>query len=537
MKKRLSLLFIAVVLVLSGCNTNSDTEQEQTEQMSGVDTDAQGDTEGGIVDGQKSSSRISYPGTEYTWNDITVIIPQEWEDKYVIKESKDDLAFFQKASVLKDETMGWIGSISIRKDYYNDLPGTTLIAYTKDGTFYYLTLPTDVTFFADDEAIASEYMSMMPYCEWIAGSMTSTDTNLCYDGNQYVLLTSSMMPVEDYQIMNMSNNSLWIAKNEIYARHGMVFENAYLDNYFRTCSWYQPIEGKTEVADSELSQIEKDNIKKIAEEEKAFIEKHPYPQKCEANYAVHKRLKGDDIPYYVEYWTEEDEYGNYKAILLVDETQYDINEKFDINLSNPVQDVFYITDIAQDDEEFGGSNDGLEIAILDEGPSDDPVTHFFKYNGELVYVGAIPGFPFKDYGNGIENKDEPTGLDGFTHQNAVYGTITTNLIETAYIDAYYWYDKNNWEFKEMEVGLHYYRYNRPHKLYKELPVYYSMSEGAPTSMMQPQEEVYFIQTDNKEWIFIRSKDGVEGYIHVEDGQITNIGLPAEEVFSDLYFFG
>ena len=540
MKKRLSLLFIAVVLVLSGCNTNSDTEQEQTEQMSGVDTDAQGDTvdtEGGIVDGQKSSSRISYPGTEYTWNDITVIIPQEWEGKYVIKESKDDLAFFQKVSVEKDETMGWIGSISIRKDYYNDLPGTTLIAYTKDGTFYYLTLPTDVTFFADDEAIASEYMSMMPYCEWIAGSMTSTDTNLCYDGNQYVLLTSSMMPVEDYQIMNMSNNSLWIAKNEIYARHGMVFENAYLDNYFRICSWYQPIEGKTEVADSELSQIEKDNIKKIIEAENAFAEEHPYPQQCEANYAVHKRLKGGDIPYYVEYWTEEDKYGNYKAILLVDETQYDINEHFNIYLSNPVQDVFYITDIAQDSEDFGGSNDGLEIAILDEGPSDDPVTHFFKYDGTLVYVGEIPGFPFKDYGNGIENKNKRVGLDGFTHQNGIYGTTTTNLIETAYIDAYYWYDKNNWEFKEMEVGLHYYRYNRPHKLYKELPVYYSMSEDAPTILMQPQEEVYFIQTDNKEWIFIRSKDGVEGYIHIEDGQITNIGLPAEEVFSDLHFFG
>ena len=68
-------------------------------------------------------------------------------------------------------------------------------------------------------------------------------------------------------------------------------------------------------------------------------------------------------------------------------------------------------------------------------------------------------------------------------------------------------------------------------------MYYSMDEAAPTITMQPQEEVYFIQTDNKEWIFIRSKDGVEGYIHVEDGKITNLGLPAEEVFSDLYFFG
>ena len=538
MKKRLSLLLIALVLCLCACNTNTDADND-TEQGLVVDKENQGGTVDNeqMVDGPKSSSRILYPGTSYEWNGVTIIIPQEWEGKFVIKESEDDLAFFQKASVEIDETMGWLGSISIRKDYYNDLPGTTLIAYTKDSTFYYLTVPTDVTFFAEDAAIAAEYMDMMQYNEWIAGSMTSADANLCYDGNQYVLLTSSMMPVENYQIMNLSNNSLWIARNEIFARHGKIFQNAYLDAYFRSCSWYEPIEDKNDVPDSELSQIEKDNIQKILEAEAAFDEKHPYPQMCEANYAVYKRLEGDDIPYYIEYWTEEDEYGNYKPILLVDETQYDINELFDIYLTNPVQDVFYITDIAQDDEDFGGSNDGYEIAILDEGPSDDPVTHFFKFDGTLKYVGAVPGFPFEDYGNGIANKGKKSGLDGFTHQNGVYCTITTNLIETAYIDAYYWYNKANWAFKEMEVGLHNYRYSRPHELYEELPVYYSMDEAAPTITMQPQEEVYFIQTDNKEWIFIRSKDGVEGYIHVEDGKITNLGLPAEEVFSDLYFFG
>ena len=48
---------------------------------------------------------------------------------------------------------------------------------------------------------------------------------------------------------------------------------------------------------------------------------------------------------------------------------------------------------------------------------------------------------------------------------------------------------------------------------------------------------YLFQYWNKEWIYIRSKDGIEGYIHVEDGKITNLGLPAEEVFSDLWFFG
>lgn len=537
MKKGLSLLLMAIVLCFCACNTNTDGNFD-TEPTETVDSGLQGDTvdDETIVDGQKSSSRISYPGTEYTWNGITIIIPEEWEGKYTIKESKDDLAFFQKASVEKDETMGWLCSISVRKDYYNDIPGTTFIAYTKDGTFYYLTIPTDVTFFADNETIALEYMDMMKYCDWIAGSMRSTDTNICFDGNQYVLLTSNILPLEHYHYMNMSNNQLWLARNEIYARHGMVFENRYLSNYFNACSWYQPVEGKTEVPDSELSQIEIDNIKKLEEAEKAFAEAHPYPQQFATNTDVVKCLQGDEKVHEIRYETSmnEEEY-TFTSILKINGKAYNLNDY--IYLSCPVQDVFYITDIAQDHEDYGDSNDGLEIAILDEGPSDDPITHFFKYNGDLVYVGEISGFPFKDYGNGIVDKDEPVGLDGFTHQNGVYGTITTNLIETAYVDAYYWYDKQNWEFKHTLVGMYNYRGSRPHQLYVELPVYYSMSEDAPTIIMQPQAQVYFIKTDNKEWIFIRSKDGVEGYIHVENGKITNIGLPAEEVFSDLWFFG
>ena len=165
---------------------------------------------------------------------------------------------------------------------------------------------------------------------------------------------------------------------------------------------------------------------------------------------VVEKLQGDERAHEICYETSMNEEYGFTSILKINGKAYNLDEY--AYMSCPVQDVFYITDIAQDSKDFGDSNDGLEIAILDEGASDDPVTHFFKYNGELVYVGMVPGFPFKDYGNGIVNKDELVGLDGFTHQNGVYGTITTDLIETAYVDAYYWYDKENWAFKEMEIG-------------------------------------------------------------------------------------
>lgn len=548
MKKRVILVAVVLMLCMVGCNnetkpnteetvqesfTQSGTEQENMDTIV-PETEAEVSNENEIQ-GPNSSSRISYAGTDYSWQEISMIIPEEWQDKYFIKEFETGFSIIQKASNEKNEDMGFLCGITRSDAYSGDFPGSSLIGFSDDGMFYYLTFPTDVTFFADDEAISAEYMAMSEQLEWVAGSVTINKENIHYDANQYILVNSNISPLEDYQLMNLSDNQLWIARNEIYARHGRIFKNAYLNSYFNSCSWYHPEEGKTEVADSELSQIEKDNLQRILAAEQAYKEAHPYPQQYKTNTEISIPLTGAtgmNKDYKVSYITSVDEAWNYTSILKINGETYDLFEY--VPLQDPAQDVFYITDLAEDNYY---PNDGLEIAILDNGPSDDPITYFFKYDEELVYVGYIPGFPFKDYGNGITNKDQATGLNGFTYQNGVFGTVTTDLIETAYIEKYYWYNSSDWMFKEMDLGLYTYKWNEVHELYVELPVYFSMDENSPTIIMKPQDEVYFIKTDNKEWIFIRSKDGVEGYIHVKDGKILNVNLPAEEVLSNLRFFG
>lgn len=544
MKKTIVFLGIVLALCFCGCNQNVEPDTEQVmEETTKQETEVQeeGDTtvseseteEEEKLQGQNSSSRIMYPGTTYSWQEITMIIPEEWNDKYIVNELENGFSIIQKSSYEKHQNMGFLCSVTRSKEYYTDFPGSSMIAYTDDGEFYYLTFPTDVTFFAEDETISSEYMAMSEKLDWLAGSITINKENVCFDANQYVLVNSSILPIEDYQLINLSDNQLWIARNEIYARHGRTFKNAYLNSYFNSCSWYEPIEGKEDVADSELSQIEKDNLRLIIVAEQKFKEEHPYPQQCKTNTEIRIPLTGNNETYRVSYETSVDAEWNYSSVIKIDGIAYDLFEY--VSLQDPVQDVFYITDIAEDDY---SPNDGLEIAILDNGPSDDPITYFFKYDGDLVYVGSVPGFPFKDYGNGIVNKDQATGLNGFTYQNGIFGTITTDLIETAYIEQYYWYNSGVWKIKEMQTGaLYNYKWNEPHELYVELPVYFSMDENSPTITMVPQEEVYFIKTDNKEWIFVRSKDGVEGYIQIKDGKILNIDLPAEEVFSNLNFFG
>ena len=43
------------------------------------------------------------------------------------------------------------------------------------------------------------------------------------------------------ELRNISPDELWIAKNEIYARHGRMFKDQDLNNYFRSKSWYKPV--------------------------------------------------------------------------------------------------------------------------------------------------------------------------------------------------------------------------------------------------------------------------------------------------------
>lgn len=56
-----------------------------------------------------------------------------------------------------------------------------------------------------------------------------------------------------------------LAKNEIYARHGYIFKDENLQNYFMGCIWYSPIcEGK-DFDDSVFNEFEKVNLEILAE--------------------------------------------------------------------------------------------------------------------------------------------------------------------------------------------------------------------------------------------------------------------------------
>ena len=65
-------------------------------------------------------------------------------------------------------------------------------------------------------------------------------------------------------LQKLSNHALYLARNEIYARHGYVFEDQELASYFASQSWYSPnVEALTELSTIEskkLTAIETKNI-------------------------------------------------------------------------------------------------------------------------------------------------------------------------------------------------------------------------------------------------------------------------------------
>ena len=76
----------------------------------------------------------------------------------------------------------------------------------------------------------------------------------------------SSKPVSPTLLKGLSADDARKLRNEIYARHGMIFHDAWLNDYFRSQSWYKPDPNFREAS---LSGVERANVAQI----KAFEER------------------------------------------------------------------------------------------------------------------------------------------------------------------------------------------------------------------------------------------------------------------------
>lgn len=78
--------------------------------------------------------------------------------------------------------------------------------------------------------------------------------------SSYIIADSSTRYLTKEDVAGLSKEQLRYARNEIYARHGRRFNDAALQSYFDSKSWYQGTIAPEAFDESVLSQCERDNI-------------------------------------------------------------------------------------------------------------------------------------------------------------------------------------------------------------------------------------------------------------------------------------
>ncbi len=84
--------------------------------------------------------------------------------------------------------------------------------------------------------------------------------------SEYILNSSDMELVSSLSLSELTSEELRIARNELYARHGLVFGSEDLAEYFAGQTWYEP--SVEQADDVVLNEIEQLNLELIQEMEK-----------------------------------------------------------------------------------------------------------------------------------------------------------------------------------------------------------------------------------------------------------------------------
>lgn len=184
--------------------------------------------------------------------------------------------------------------------------------------------------------------------------------------------------------------------------------------------------------------------------------------------------------------------------------------------NNPLADNYLLTDI-------DSSNKQKEIALLTDGPSDDPEAFFYTFEDDkLIELGSVPS-AFAD-------------LDtAFTGDGIIHGKLRLNVLQT-------WWAPAAWQLNPdstitlCEQKLYYplqYTDSAPVMLKVELPIYKNIGDAKNFAVLEPQE-VTFPATDNKNWCAIKGKDGTKGWFRIEEfSWLPDIEMHAEQAFDNL----
>lgn len=195
--------------------------------------------------------------------------------------------------------------------------------------------------------------------------------------------------------------------------------------------------------------------------------------------------------------------------LLIDGVSYkDIIESE--RYTNPDVKEFLIIDLITNDKQ-------VEIGLKDEGRNGRPSTRFYAYDGEVLKALGVADTSI-------------SSLEAFDGRGSIMGPKVLDVLQ-------YWTADGTWRYERgriMEVIPSAYQVNESEEvvLKVDLPVYDNPGDADSYRNLSPQN-VRLLETDNRGWVMVQGRSGEKGWFRVRGKEVTDLKLPAKEVFDGL----
>ena len=192
--------------------------------------------------------------------------PEHWNSLVTYQQNSqpdfDSWQFIQKKSLERTGNGHLFSVYAFKNSNYLNLPSYSLLGYDASAT-YIAVYPTDVNYDVSDVITADEYQSLFDEIPGILSTFHLHAPAAAPAGSDFVFPNSSTAPLSEADLAGVPYDKLRIAKNEIYARHGRLFKDAALQEYFNGKSWYKGTIPPDQFSENLLNDIERSNVNMI----------------------------------------------------------------------------------------------------------------------------------------------------------------------------------------------------------------------------------------------------------------------------------
>lgn len=231
-------------------------------------------------------------------NETVDVVEESIDDGYVFADS--DLSYLTEAEInvlsMEEKVEAYYEILARKGIIFNDGEVQAFFDQKK----WYKPLVEESEF---DISVLNEYENVnMQLIQSIVQrepkqDMNSEETSTAEDMNapeseisaDYILPESNSRYYDSYELSELSKGELRLARNEIYARHGRMFETEDLNQYFSSQPWYTGYLSADEFDESVFNGYEKANLELIKSVE---------DEKASTGIAT---LAGSDVDWYLKY--------------------------------------------------------------------------------------------------------------------------------------------------------------------------------------------------------------------------------------------